>query len=91
MKLYLSAHQQLKGMVDSGALVQQKGFKFHLLHIVERVENDCQKLEWETKESRVAQETSQLRGDAADEDDGISPKYPNCANEPFDKTHSSIL
>lgn len=79
MKPYLSAHQQLKGMVDSGALVQQKGFKFHLLHVVERVENDGQELEGETREGRVAQETSQLRGDAADEDDGMSPKYPSCA------------
>lgn len=76
MKLYLSAHQQLKGMVDSGALVQQKGFKLHLLHIIERVKNDCQKLDGETKDSGAAQETSQLGGDAAD-DDVIIPKCPN--------------
>lgn len=57
MKLYLSAHQQLKGMVDSRALVQQKRFKFHLFHIIERVENDCQKLEGQTKDSGVAKET----------------------------------
>lgn len=49
VKLYLSAHQQLEGVVDSGALVQQKGFELHLLHIVERVKNDCQKLEGGTQ------------------------------------------
>lgn len=53
-------------MVDSGALVQQKGFKLHLLHIIERVKNDRQKLERETKDSRAGQEA---------DDDDIMPQY----------------
>lgn len=32
-------------MVDSGALVKQKRFKLHLLHVIERIKNDCQELE----------------------------------------------
>lgn len=52
VKLYLPAHQQLEGMVDSRALVQQKGFKLHLLHVIERVKDNRQKLEGATKGGR---------------------------------------
>lgn len=69
-------------MVDSRALVQQKGFKLHLLHIIERVKNDCQKLEEETKYSRVGQEV-----DIND----ITAKILLLFSGVFNKTYSNII
>lgn len=43
--VYLSADQQLEGMVDSRAFVEHQRFKLHLLNTVKCIEHHCQKLQ----------------------------------------------